>query len=155
MAAIEIDLPDAEATEALGRRLAGLLVAGDLVVLVGDLGAGKTTLTRGIGDGLGVRGPITSPTFVISRHHPSLVEGPDLVHVDAYRVSTAAEIDDLDLDVESAVVVVEWGTGRVEHLAESRIDLRLDTVDSARKATVIGVGSRWSTLDPASLTGTP
>lgn len=147
MAAVEIDLPDAEATEELGRRIAGLLAAGDLVVLIGDLGAGKTTLTRGIGEGLGVRGPVTSPTFVISRHHPSARQGPDLVHVDAYRVSSGAEIDDLDLDIDNTVTVVEWGSGRVEHLAESRLEVRLDTVGSARRATVVGLGPRWAALD--------
>lgn len=149
--AIEIDLVDAAATEDLGRRVAGLLVAGDLVVLIGDLGAGKTTLTRGIGEGLGVRGPVTSPTFVISRRHPPLGDGPALVHVDAYRVGSAAEIDDLDLDVDGAVTVVEWGTGMVEHLAESRLEVRLDPVDASRRATVIGIGPRWSALERSSL----
>ncbi|MGO4245441.1 tRNA (adenosine(37)-N6)-threonylcarbamoyltransferase complex ATPase subunit type 1 TsaE, partial [Janibacter sp. RAF20_2_2] len=104
-------LPDTDATTALGRRLATLLRAGDLVVLTGGLGAGKTTLTRGLGAGLGVRGAVTSPTFVIARVHPSLVGGPELVHVDAYRLGGAAELDDLDLDSEldEAVTVVEWG----------------------------------------------
>ncbi len=79
-------LPDVEATQGFGRRLGRVLRAGDLLVLTGDLGAGKTTLTQGIAEGLGVRGPITSPTFVIARVHPSLVGGPALVHVDAYRL---------------------------------------------------------------------
>ena len=87
--------------------------AGDLVILSGDLGAGKTTLTQGIGAGLGVRGEITSPTFVIARVHPSLVGGPPLVHVDAYRLGGIDELDDLDLDtsLDDAVTVVEWGEG--------------------------------------------
>ncbi|WP_370581427.1 tRNA (adenosine(37)-N6)-threonylcarbamoyltransferase complex ATPase subunit type 1 TsaE [Mycetocola sp. JXN-3] len=90
---------------ALGRELG----AGDLIVLTGPLGAGKTTLTRGIGEGLGVRGPVTSPTFVLARTHPSLVGGVPLVHVDAYRLSNALEVDDLDLDLDHSVVIIEWG----------------------------------------------
>ena len=100
--------------EALGRELGAQLHAGDLVVLTGPLGAGKTTLTRGIGEALDVRGPITSPTFVLARTHPSLSGGPDLVHVDAYRVGTAMELDDLDIDFASSVVVAEWGHGLIE-----------------------------------------
>src|ERR1700704_5729814 len=101
---------------ALGRRLAAVLRPGDLVILAGPLGAGKTTLVQGIGTGLGVRGPVTSPTFVIARVHPSLVGGPSLVHVDAYRLGDALEVDDLDLDASLAesVTVVEWGEGKVE-----------------------------------------
>ncbi len=108
--------------------LGALLRAGDLVVLTGDLGAGKTTLTQGIGDGLGVRGPMTSPTFVIARVHPSLVGGPDLVHVDAYRLGGLDELDDLDLDtsLEDSVTVVEWGHGLAEELTEDRIEVVLD-----------------------------
>ncbi|UOR03337.1 tRNA (adenosine(37)-N6)-threonylcarbamoyltransferase complex ATPase subunit type 1 TsaE [Leucobacter allii] len=93
----------------LGRRLA----AGDLVILSGPLGAGKTTLTRGIGEGLGVRGPVQSPTFVLARTHPSLGDGAPLVHVDAYRLGEAAELEDLDLDFDGSVVVAEWGSGLV------------------------------------------
>ena len=105
----------------LGRRLAGLLRAGDLVVLSGPLGAGKTTLTQGLGDGLKVRGPITSPTFVIARVHPSLAGGPPLVHADAYRLGGLDELDDLDLDRQGAVTVVEWGEGLAEGLSEDRL----------------------------------
>ena len=105
--------------QALGRRLAGLLHAGDLVVLSGPLGAGKTTLVQGIGQGLGVRGPVTSPTFVIARVHPALGRGPGLVHADAYRLGSVAEVDDLDLDasLDDCVTVVEWGEGLVDGLA--------------------------------------
>jgi len=112
---------------ALGRRLAAVLHPGDLVVLSGDLGAGKTTLVQGIGAGLGVRGPITSPTFVIARVHPSLTGGPALVHADAYRLSSPAEVDDLDLDasLETSVTVVEWGGGLVEGLAADRLDVSI------------------------------
>ena len=113
----------------LGRRLAGLLRAGDLVVLSGPLGAGKTTLAQGIGAGLGVRGPVTSPTFVIARVHPSLGAGPDLVHADAYRLGSRAEVDDLDLDADLAtsVTVVEWGEGLVEELADSCLQVGIQS----------------------------
>ncbi|HWG01131.1 MAG TPA: tRNA (adenosine(37)-N6)-threonylcarbamoyltransferase complex ATPase subunit type 1 TsaE [Trebonia sp.] len=118
----------------LGRRLATVLRAGDLVILSGPLGAGKTTLTQGIADGLGVRGPITSPTFVIARVHPPLrpaagtgfgVRGPALVHADAYRLGSVLELDDLDLDADLAtsVTVVEWGEGLAEGLSEDRLDI--------------------------------
>src|SRR5882672_1166492 len=111
----------------LGRRLAALFRAGDLVILAGPLGAGKTTLVQGIGAGLGVRGPITSPTFVIARVHPSLTGGPALVHADAYRLNSPAEVDDLDLDasLETSVTVVEWGGGLVEGLAPDRLDVSI------------------------------
>lgn len=121
------EIPDADAMRDLGRHVAGTLGAGDLVVLSGGLGAGKTTLTQGLGEGLGVRGGVTSPTFVIARVHPSLVSGPDLVHVDAYRLGGMEELDDLDLDtsLEEAVTVVEWGSGVAESLAPSRLEIRI------------------------------
>jgi tRNA threonylcarbamoyladenosine biosynthesis protein TsaE len=112
----------------LGQRLAGLLRAGDLLVLTGPLGAGKTTLVQGIGDGLGVRGPVTSPTFVIARVHPSQAgSGPALVHADAYRLGSRAEVDDLDLDadLDSSVTVVEWGEGLVEDLADGHLEVSI------------------------------
>src|SRR5690606_13494345 len=109
----------------LGLRLGRVLSAGDLVVLTGPLGAGKTTLNRGIGEGLGVRGPVTSPTFVLARTHPSLVDGAPLVHVDAYRLSNAAELDDLDIDFEASVVLAEWGAGLVEP-GESWIEIVIE-----------------------------
>lgn len=110
---------------ALGIAIGRMLHPGDLVVLTGALGAGKTTLTRGIGEGLGVRGPVQSPTFVLARTHPSLVGGPPLVHVDAYRLGSAAELDDLDVDYDGSVVVVEWGRGMVDGLAEHWWDIEL------------------------------
>ncbi len=135
------------ATEAFGRRLAMLLRAGDLVVLSGALGAGKTTLTAGIGAALGVRGPVTSPTFVIARVHPSLADGPALVHVDAYRLGGATELDDLDLDatLDESVTVVEWGEGLAEVLAEDRLEVRLERAasDDARVVLVRPHGARW------------
>lgn len=105
---------DPDAMHELGLRLGRSLRAGDLAILTGPLGAGKTTLTRGIGEGLGVRGPVQSPTFVLARTHPSLAGGAPLVHVDAYRLAGAAELDDLDLDFEGSVVVAEWGAGLIE-----------------------------------------
>jgi len=131
-----------EDTHALGRALAEVLRPGDLVVLVGPLGAGKTALTQGIGAGLGVREPVTSPTFVISRVHPSLVGGPDLVHVDAYRLGGAPELDDLDLDasVADSVTVVEWGQGLAEGLAASWLDVRLDPLDAGGAAALAAAG---------------
>jgi tRNA threonylcarbamoyladenosine biosynthesis protein TsaE len=132
------DVPTAAGMRALGERLAGLLQAGDLVVLSGSLGSGKTTLTQGIGAGLGVRGPVTSPTFVIARQHPSLRGGPGLVHADAYRLGSRAEVDDLDLDtdVATSVTVVEWGEGLVEDLAPGYLQI----VISAKPATGPGPG---------------
>jgi tRNA threonylcarbamoyladenosine biosynthesis protein TsaE len=127
------DVPDADAMRALGSRLAERLRAGDLVVLSGGLGAGKTTLTQGLGRGLGVRGEVTSPTFVIARVHPSLGTGPALVHADAYRLGGIAELDDLDLDasLDDAVTVVEWGHGVAEGLADSRLEVRIVRAEGA------------------------
>ncbi len=154
-----LSVPTPERMSALGRRLAGLLKPGDLVLLSGELGAGKTTLTRGLGEGLGVRGAVTSPTFVIARVHPSLVGGPALVHVDAYRLGGGLdEMEDLDLDVSlpESVVVVEWGEGKVEDLAESRLEVRIeralggaeDTDDEdPRQVTLNGLGARWDGVD--------
>jgi len=116
-------IPDTEAMEAFGLELGRMLRAGDLVVLTGPLGAGKTTLTRGIGAGLGVRGPVQSPTFVLARTHPSLVGGAPLVHVDAYRLASAAELEDLDLDFRNSVVVVEWGAGLLDDVSESWLEI--------------------------------
>jgi tRNA threonylcarbamoyladenosine biosynthesis protein TsaE len=139
----------------LGRRLAKLLRSGDLVMLNGELGAGKTTLTRGLGEGLGVRGAVTSPTFVIARVHPSLGEGPPLVHVDAYRLGGGLdEMEDLDLDVSlpDSVIVVEWGEGKVEELTDDRLHVVIhravgDTTDEVRHVTVTGVGERWASVE--------
>ena len=132
----------------LGRRLAALLRAGDLVILAGPLGAGKTTLVQGIGAGLGVRGPVTSPTFVIARVHPPLAgAGPALVHADAYRLGSIGEVDDLDLDTDagSAVTVVEWGTGLAEPLAEDRLEISIepDMDGDVRTVRINGRGARW------------
>ena len=159
--AAEIDVPTAAQMRALGRRLAALLHAGDLVVLAGPLGAGKTTLAAGIGEGLGVRGPVTSPTFVIARVHPATGAGPALVHADAYRLGSRAEVDDLDLDTDmgTSVTVVEWGEGLVEDLAESYLEIAITMVppdaarpggspqsgapDEPRTVRLAGQGPRW------------
>ncbi len=150
-------LPDADATRAFGAALAGALRPGDLVVLTGDLGAGKTTLTQGLGTGLGVRGQVASPTFIIARVHPSLTGGPALVHVDAYRLGSMEELDALDLDasLEDSVTVVEWGEGLVEALAADRLEITLrrprggtpdpeDPSAGARDVDVRAVGPRWA-----------
>ena len=147
---IELTVPTADDMQAIGEELAGQLRAGDVLVLSGDLGAGKTTFTQGLGVGLKVRGAITSPTFVISRVHPSLVGGPALVHVDAYRIGGFAELDDLDLDasLEDAVTVVEWGHGLAEALAPDRLDIVVtrgdDDTDETRSLRITPVGPRWA-----------
>ncbi len=142
-----VTLVSAADTHDLGMRLGRRLRAGDLVVLTGGLGAGKTTLTQGIGAGLGVRGPVTSPTFVIARVHPSLEGGPALVHVDAYRLGGALELDDLDLDTDVAdsVTVVEWGHGVAERLADAYLEVELTTGPrEVRTARLAGFGDRWA-----------
>ncbi|MBT2441530.1 tRNA (adenosine(37)-N6)-threonylcarbamoyltransferase complex ATPase subunit type 1 TsaE [Streptomyces sp. ISL-36] len=152
-ATLDVDSP--EQMREIGRRLAKVLRPGDLVMLTGELGAGKTTLTRGLGEGLGVRGAVTSPTFVIARVHPSLVGGPALVHVDAYRLGGGLdEMEDLDLDVSlpESVVVVEWGDGKVEDLTDDRLHILIhrvvgDTDDDRRTVVLRGIGARWADED--------
>ncbi len=134
---IELVVADSDAMEQLGACLAPLLRAGDLVLLDGELGAGKTTLTRGLGAALGARGAVTSPTFVLAREHPT-ASGVPLVHVDAYRLATGRELDDLDLDYAASIVVVEWGAGKVDGVSESwlSIDIRRPTGDAAARPLV-------------------
>lgn len=120
------EIATSEGMERLGFALGETLEAGDLLILTGPLGAGKTTFTRGLAEGLGVRGPVQSPTFVIARTHPSLVGRAPLVHVDAYRLGSPAELDDLDLDLARSVVVIEWGRGMAEELADSWWDIELE-----------------------------
>ena len=160
---LEVDLADLAHTRAAAHALAPLLTAGDLLLLSGELGAGKTTFTRALGEGLGVREGVISPTFVLSRVHPNLPDGtrpggPDLVHVDAYRLSSAEELDDLDLEfsLEKSVTVIEWGRGKAEHLSDSRLELdftRLTGADAsiayaAENYSPTGEGEfDWDALD--------
>ncbi len=161
-------IPDADGMHDFGISLAGRLRAGDLVVLTGPLGAGKTTFTRGLGEGLRVRGAVTSPTFVLARTHPSTIGGPPLVHVDAYRLSSAVELDDLDIDFPHSIVVVEWGRGMLDGLTDSWLDIEIERplgasesaaasgletpsgpgadefdLDEPRTVTIIAHGPRW------------
>lgn len=140
---------EADAVE-FGRRLGTHLRAGDLVLLDGPLGAGKTVVARGVAEGMGVRGPVTSPTFVIARvHRPAGGDGPALVHADAYRLTSLEEIDDLDLDTDltDAVVLVEWGEGAVERLADEYLVVRLRRrPDDVREVTVEPHGARWEAI---------
>jgi tRNA threonylcarbamoyladenosine biosynthesis protein TsaE len=142
----EIQVATADEMLALGRRLAAELSAGDLMLLTGPLGAGKTTLVQGVGEALKVRGRVTSPTFVIARVHPSLAAGPALVHVDAYRLGGLAEVDDLDLDLDGSVTVVEWGAGLAEELSADRLEITigLSGEDDVRTVRIRGVGARWA-----------
>jgi tRNA threonylcarbamoyladenosine biosynthesis protein TsaE len=140
----------AERMEQLGARLAAELRAGDLVLLNGELGAGKTTLTRGLGAALGVRGAVTSPTFVLARTHPR-EGGAPLVHVDAYRIGSALELDDLDIDFAASIVVVEWARGMLEGVADQWLQIDIvrpaggdpDDDDAPREVTFTARGDRW------------
>jgi tRNA threonylcarbamoyladenosine biosynthesis protein TsaE len=151
---VVVRVPTAAGMRRLGERLADLLQPGDVVIATGDLGAGKTTLTQGIGRGLGTAGRVISPTFVLSRIHPSTTGRPRLVHVDAYRLGGPAELEDLDLDatVADSVTVVEWGRGVAEGLAADRLEIDIwrspsrngnSEPDSERVVTLRAVGARW------------
>ncbi|NYI70350.1 tRNA threonylcarbamoyladenosine biosynthesis protein TsaE [Naumannella cuiyingiana] len=143
---VAVGVPTAEAMTELGRRLASLLRGGDVLIATGDLGAGKTTLVQGIGAGLGVEEEVISPTFVLSRVHRTGPGTPDLVHVDAYRLGSAAEVDDLDLDASLAgsVTVIEWGRGVAEQLADERLELDLLVEPGGGRTVLIDpVGRRW------------
>lgn len=158
-----LTVADIAETQTLAKRIGAQLRAGDLLVLTGGLGAGKTTFTQGLGEGIGVREGIISPTFVLMRIHPSLHGGADLVHVDAYRLGSAGELDDLDLEstLARSVTVVEWGAGKVEQLTDSRLEITLtrpvgqgigselifdfEELDAEEPRTVhlAGYGPRW------------
>ena len=157
-------IPDAAEMHELGRTVAGRLQAGDLIVLTGPLGAGKTTFTRGLGEGLQVRGSVTSPTFVLARTHPSTIDGPPLVHVDAYRLGSALELDDLDIDFARSIVVVEWGRGMLDGIAESWLDIEIERPVGASQADaslvagtteVLGATEVLDLDEPRTVTVTP
>ena len=140
----------AEETRSLGAALGADLRAGDLLILNGELGAGKTTLVQGIAEGMGARGRVTSPTYIIARVHPTKEGSPDLVHVDAYRVDGELDLETIDLDatLDQAVTVVEWGAGKVEGLSEDRLEIDLDFADKdeddeGRTVTLRPVGQAW------------
>lgn len=126
-ATFQVSTSDADQTRSLGEDLGRILAAGDLVMLSGGLGAGKTTLTQGIGIGMGVRGRVASPTFIVARVHPSLSGGPDLIHADAYRIKDLSDLETLDLDssLDEAVTVVEWGEGKTEAMSNERLSIEV------------------------------
>ena len=145
------ELPTTRDTMALGAKLGEQLRAGDVVVLSGPLGAGKTVLAKGIAEAMDVDGPVTSPTFVLARVHPARRSGwPAMVHVDMYRLldhtgaDILGELDslDLDTDLDDAVVVVEWGEGIVERLSERHLDIRLERATETEVRTAIWQWSR-------------
>lgn len=151
VAALSFVFPTPDDTMDFGRALGRVLRAGDLVLLAGPLGAGKTTLTRGIADGLGVGGRVSSPTFVLARVHPAGAPGVPLVHVDAYRLGgDLSQLDDLDLDtdLERSAIVVEWGEGSAERLSEDYLVVRLDRrEDDVREVTLEPHGT-WADRVP-------
>lgn len=145
---MELEIKTPEDMEQLGEALAAKLVAGDLLLLSGDLGAGKTRLTRGIGQGLGAIGTIQSPTFVLARTHKTTA-GPNLVHVDAYRLGSAVELDDLDIDFEKSIVIIEWARDFLDDLYESWLLVEIDrsSQDDRRTVKISGHGPRWQEVD--------
>ncbi len=148
---MKLQIKSAEEMEQLGSKLAGLLKPGDLVLLAGPLGAGKTTLTRGIGKGLNAEGTIQSPTFVLARTHR--IPNGKLVHVDAYRLSSAVELDDLDIDFENSIVIVEWARDYLDGYSENFLTVEIDRTseDDERVVTLTPTGSRWKEASLASL----
>ncbi len=144
----KLQVRDADEMHALGIRIGKKLQAGDLVVLVGPLGAGKTTLTRGVGEALGAIGNVSSPTFVIARTHKRESGEAPMVHVDAYRLGSADELDDLDIDFPNSIVLVEWGKGMLDGISENLLEVAIErdhTGESeTREVTVTGIGERWS-----------
>jgi len=147
---MEFRIQDPEHMHLLGLAIAKVLRAGDLLLLNGPLGAGKTTLTRGIGEGLGAQGTVQSPTFVLARTHRTAV-GPKLVHVDAYRLNSAVELDDLDIDFANSIVVVEWARDYVDGIADHflQVDINRESEDESRLVKISGVGPRWEGVEIA------
>jgi tRNA threonylcarbamoyladenosine biosynthesis protein TsaE len=151
VAALTFVFPTPEDTMEFGRSLGRSLRAGDLVLLAGPLGAGKTTLTRGIADGLGVGGRVSSPTFVLARVHPAGSSGVPLVHVDAYRLGgDLSQLDDLDLDtdLERSAIVVEWGEGSAERLTSDYLVVRLDRRDDDVREVTLEPHGSWADRVP-------
>ena len=148
MMQLTIDTP--EDMELFGARLAGALTAGSVVALNGELGAGKTTLTRGIGEALAIRGAITSPTFVLARTHPRAEGEPPLVHVDAYRLSSAVELDDLDIDFDGSIVVVEWARDWLDSVAESWLEIDISRPSGAERTHGVSGGVENTDFDSES-----
>ena len=145
---MEFQIQDPEQMHQLGLAIAKVLKSGDLLLLNGPLGAGKTTLTRGIGEGLGASGTVQSPTFVLARTHRTAV-GPKLVHVDAYRLNSALELDDLDIDFANSIVVVEWARDYIDGIAEHRllVDINRESEDESRLVNISGFGQRWEGVE--------
>ena len=141
---MKLKIRSSEEMEQLGLKLAKFLRAGDVVLLEGTLGAGKTTLTRGIGEGLGASGTVQSPTFVLARTHKTQA-GPKLVHVDAYRLGSAVELDDLDIDFERSIVVIEWPRDFLDGVADSFLKVAIDRAseDDIRELDISFKGDRW------------
>ncbi|MFM2019527.1 MAG: tRNA ((37)-N6)-threonylcarbamoyltransferase complex ATPase subunit type 1 TsaE [Actinomycetota bacterium] len=147
---MRFQIADQEQMNELGIKIAAELQAGDLVLLNGPLGAGKTTLTRGIGEGLGAQGTVQSPTFVLARTHKT-TRGPKLVHVDAYRLGSAMELDDLDINFPQSIVVVEWARDYVDGIADSWLAVEIDrsSEDEQRLVSIQGFGARWQGVELA------
>jgi tRNA threonylcarbamoyl adenosine modification protein YjeE len=147
---MEFRIQDPDHMNLLGLAIAKVLRAGDLLLLNGPLGAGKTTLTRGIGEGLGAQGTVQSPTFVLARTHRT-ESGPKLVHVDAYRLNSAVELDDLDIDFANSIVVVEWARDYIDGIAEHwlQVDINRESQDETREVTINGIGQRWEGVEIA------
>lgn len=147
---MEFRIQDPDQMNLLGLAIAKVLRAGDLLLLNGPLGAGKTTLTRGIGEGLGAQGTVQSPTFVLARTHRTQA-GPKLVHVDAYRLNSAVELDDLDIDFANSIVVVEWARDYIDGIAEHwlQVDINRESEDESREVAITGIGQRWEGVEIA------
>ena len=158
---MELTVLDSAQMQSLGKKIGQQLRAGDYLVLTGQLGAGKTTFTQGIAIGLQVAGSVTSPTFVVSRIHKSLVGGPELIHIDAYRLSHSDQLLDLDLeDHPNSVVVIEWGREFISSLSDTWLDIELfreskfnedDPAAGIRKVKISSIGQRWDNLDLSGL----
>lgn len=144
----ELSVADENEMHELGVRIAGKLRAGDLVVLIGPLGAGKTTFSRGVGSALGAIGNVSSPTFVIARTHKLTGRDEVLVHADAYRLSSAAELDDLDIDWPNSIVLVEWGKGMLDGISNDWLEIEIERdhtgATEERQVRITGFGARWN-----------